>query len=72
MKKCTIAISSVNHALRSERLLNENNIYSKVKKLPPEATKKGCAYGIEVNCKDVSKATSLLDRSGISYSEILR
>lgn len=72
MKKCIIAISSVNHAIRCEKLLNQSYLKTKIVKLQPNVTKKGCAYGIEINCKDVPVAISFLDKAGIPYSEIVR
>lgn len=72
MKKCIIAISSVNHALRSEKILEAYSLRCRIIKLQPNATKKGCAYGLEINCKDLSNALSLLTNAGISYSEIVR
>lgn len=72
MKKCIIAISSVNHALRSEKYLSSYSLHSRIIKLQPNATKKGCAYGLEINCKDLPAALSLLNNAGISYSEIVR
>lgn len=72
MKKCIIAISSVNHAIRCEKLLSQRYLKTKIVKLQPNVTKKGCAYGIEINCKDVPVAISFLDKAGIPYSEIVR
>ena len=72
MKKCTIAISSVNHALRAEKLLSGRSWRCKIVKLQPNETKKGCAYGIEVSCKDVPSALSFLSDAHIAYSEVLR
>ena len=72
MKKCTIAISSINHAIRAEKVLLASSVKCKIVKLQPNATKKGCAYGLEVSCKDVPSALSFLNNARISYSEILR
>lgn len=72
MKKCIIAISSVNHALRSEKHLNSKGLRVRIVKLQPESTKKGCAYGIELACKDVPAALSFLESASIPYSEVLR
>ena len=72
MKKCIIAISSINHAMRGEKVFNSYSIKCRIVKLQPEATKKGCAYGLEINCKDMPTAISLLNNAGISYSEIVR
>ena len=68
MKKSIIAISSVNHALRAEKLLSAKGIPAKLIKLQPEMTKKGCSYGLEINRKDVPAAISYLDSSSIPYS----
>lgn len=72
MRKCTIAISSVNHAIRSEKLLTRSGIGVKLVKLQPAATKKGCAYGLELNCGNLSAALSLLQNAGIPYTEVVR
>ena len=72
MKKCIIAISSVNHALRAEKALSAQSMHCKIVKLQPNETKKGCAYGIEISCKDVPSALSFLSNAHISYSEVLR
>lgn len=72
MKKCIIAISSINHALRAEKLLHSHSIQCRITKLQPQVTKKGCAYGLEINCKDVPSAITFLNNAGISFSEIVR
>ena len=72
MKKCIIAISSVNHAIRAEKFLSSNNFKVRIVKLQPNTTKKGCAYGLEISCKDVISAVSFLNNAGIPYSEIVR
>lgn len=72
MKKCTIAISSVNHAIRAEKVLLSSSVKCKIVKLQPNSTKKGCAYGLEIARKDIPSALTFLTNAGISYSEILR
>ena len=72
MKQCIIAISSVNHAIRSEKHLASKGIQVRIIKLQPTDTKKGCAYGLEVNCKDLKEVQKLLDNAAIPYSEVLR
>lgn len=72
MKKCIIAISSVNHAIRSEKYLVQKGLSVRIVKLQPNTTKKGCAYGLEINCKDIPAALSFLDNAGIPYSEVVR
>jgi len=72
MKQCIIAISSVNHAIRCEKNLSSEGFFVKITKLQPQSTKKGCAYGLAVNCKDLSNVISILNSTGCVYSEILR
>lgn len=72
MKKCIIAISSVNYAIRSERYLAERSINTRIIKLQPHVTKKGCAYGLELSCKDLPAALSFMERAKLPYSEIVR
>ncbi len=72
MKICTIAISSVTHAIRGEKALSANNIKCRIAKLQPNKTKKGCAYGLEINCKQLSDALHALEKYSIPYSEIVR
>ncbi len=72
MRKCIIAISSVNHAIRSEKYLFSKELNVRIVKLQPNTTKKGCAYGLEINCKDIPAALAFLDNAGIPYSEIVR
>lgn len=72
MKKCIIALSSINYALKSERVLKNENIYTRIIKLQPNRTKNGCAYGLETECADIPYALSFLDNAGIRYSEVLR
>ena len=72
MKICTIAISSVNHAIRGEKLLSSNLIKCRIVKLQPDKTKKGCAYGLEIYCKDLASSIAFLSNANIPYSEIVR
>lgn len=72
MKKCIIAISSVNHAIRGEKILTQNGLKVRIVKLQPETTKKGCAYGIELSCKDIPTALTFLEKSNLPYSEVVR
>lgn len=72
MRKCIIAISSVNHAIRYEKYLTQKGFNIRIVKLQPNTTKKGCAYGLEISCKDIPAALSLLDNANMPYSEVIR
>lgn len=72
MNKCTIAVSSITYAMKGSNLLTANGISSHITKLPPAATRRGCAYGIETDCRTIQKALNLLSKNGVSYSEVVR
>ena len=72
MKQCIIAISSVNHAIRCEKIIKSNGYYARITKLQPQSTQKGCAYGLAVNCNDLPFVLSLMNSNGCFYSEILK
>ena len=69
--RCVIAVGSLSFAMKGQRLLGDQSIASSVVRLHPSRTKRGCAYGIELDCADVRKATDLLSGSGIRYSEVI-
>lgn len=71
MNKCIIAVSSITYAMKGMQLLNTNGIFSNIVKLPPTATRRGCAYGIETNCQAIQKALILLSKDGVKYSEVV-
>lgn len=72
MSKSIIALSSVNYAIKGERYLKGKGVNCNIVKLQPTETKKGCAYGLEINRIDLSVAAALLNNAGIPYTEIVR
>ncbi len=70
-RKGVIAMPSLTNALRGESLLNAKGIYVRVIKLPAGSTKRGCAYGLEINRFFVESAVRDLETSGIQHGEIL-
>lgn len=71
-RRSIIATSSVTYAIKGQNILSLNSISSRVIKLDAEQTKKGCAYGVEVDSSHLKNAISIFDRSGIPYSEIVK
>ena len=66
-----IAMPSLTGALQGEALLQSSGFYARVIKLPAGATKKGCAYGIEVDARIIDHAASILDDRRIRRGELL-
>ena len=67
--RCIIALPSVTYAMRSSELLGVYGITSKVIKLDSSLTKKGCANGIELNCRYLPKAKGILLNASMPISE---
>ena len=70
-KKAVIAMPTMTAALRGESLLNSAGYFVHVIKLPAESTKKGCAYGLEVNSLFLTDAARRLENAGIRHGELL-
>lgn len=66
-----IATSSITYAIKGQKALSINSIRSRVIKLDANQTKKGCAYGIEVDNLDLNNAVHIFNKSGIPYSEVI-
>ena len=71
-RKCILAMPSLTFALSGESLLVGGGIFVRVIKLPSGATKKGCAYGLEINCPSLEEAVRRIEAAGIRHGEILR
>lgn len=67
---CIFALPSVTYAMRASELLKHYGIYSRVINLDPAATQKGCANGIETECKNLVRAKNILLDQNIPISEI--
>ena len=66
-KKCVAALGSVTAAIKIEKLLSEHNIQSRIIKLNPEYTEKGCAYGVEFLSSRKGSVDRILSGRGIEY-----
>lgn len=68
---CIAAIQSMTYAVKAQKALNSRNIGSEVVKLDPTLTKRGCAWGIQFDCRLVSEVKRILDNKDIPYGEII-
>lgn len=62
---------SITGALRGETLLTVKGIYVRVIKLPAGTTKKGCAYGLEMNGMFINEAVRILEENNVKHGEVL-
>lgn len=70
MEKRIIVTGSQTSAIKAMRLLEKEGIFSKTVRAPKSPTK-GCRFGVEVSFYHLARATSLLDRARINYSDIV-
>ncbi len=66
-----IAVSSVTYAMKGASLLKMNGIAAQSVRLEANLTRRGCAYGLMVPKNTVKKATQLLARGKIPFSEVV-
>lgn len=71
MQLCIISQSSITYAVKARDALADSALPSRIIKLDPSRTRRGCAYGLEIDCRMVNSAALILDRRGIPYSEIV-
>jgi len=72
MNECIIAISSMTYAIKGENVLKKNNIPTKIVKLSSNMTKKGCAYGLKIDCIHSTIARWVLENNGIPAGELVK
>ena len=68
MYYCTAVIGSVTAAMKAQKALASAAIRSTVVKLDSSVTNKGCAYGVEYDCKQSSNVRATLNSAGIRVS----
>lgn len=73
MKGCTYiaATASLNNAIKAQNALSGSGIQSRIVSLPPSATRRGCSYGVEMDCSQASAARSVLRHSGVRISQYI-
>lgn len=71
MADCVIPMSSQTTAERAKRAANQERIPVEVVSVDPAVTKRGCAFGIRMNCADTARMMRLMDRKKISYGDVI-
>lgn len=72
MKSCIAATASVNISIKAQNALASGGVRSRIISLPPGATRRGCAYGVEFDCADEQRARSILRRAGVRVSQFIK
>ena len=72
MKSCTAAIGSLTLAMKAQSVLSDKGLESKIVKLDPSMTRRGCAYGIEYPCEIHNAVRSAFNTANISVSSYLK
>ncbi|MBE6606836.1 MAG: DUF3343 domain-containing protein [Ruminococcaceae bacterium] len=67
---CRFGLGSITYAVMAQNLLARRGISSKIVKLDARSSMKGCAYGVETDCRDYKSASVALNKEGISFREI--
>jgi len=65
MNICTIVTGSITSAMKAQKALAASAIQSTVVKLDSSTTRRGCAYGLEVNCNQISNVHTVLTNAKI-------
>jgi len=63
--RCVIALQSVTYAMKSEKLLADRMIRSRVVRRDSKKSQ-GCGFGIELDCRDADAALRILRNAGIT------
>ena len=72
MDYCTAAMGSITAAMNAHSALTSSGIGSKIVKLDPSMTRRGCAYGIEYSCSEHKIVRSVLNNSGINVTSYIK
>lgn len=68
----TAAIGSITAAMKAHSALTSSGIGSKIVKLDPSMTRRGCAYGIEYSCSEHKSVRLTLSNSGINVTSYIK
>lgn len=71
MTQCILALSSLTYAMKGHLALQDRAIWSKIIKIDSGMTKRGCAYGIQIDCIHLNNVQNIFINNNIPYSEIL-
>ena len=68
LENTTITVGSVTYAMKARRILLHNGIRSRLVKVVPEKSAKGCTHGITFPSARFFDAVVALKKAGIEYS----
>lgn len=71
MKLCIATITSLNIAIKVQRALAREGIFSKIVSVDPRQTKRGCSNGIEFACGELSSVKRILRLLSIRNAQII-
>ena len=71
MSECIIVTRSATISKKAERALRANGVPVSIVNIDPSLTKRGCAFGLAVDCTGLNKAVELLDGRGIIHGEVI-
>lgn len=71
MADCILAMKSMTFAEKAKRTAASLGIEAKIVGVDPAVTRRGCAYGLALPCRDTEKLTETLSRKRIPYGELL-
>lgn len=61
---------SETYVRRAEKALRDKGIRAEIVRLDGEYAKKGCGYGIRLDCRSKAAALGILSVAGIHYSDV--
>jgi len=59
-----LSVKSVTYALKGQRILEANYISARI--VRPSGNS-GCAYGLEIDRRDLQRAKNLMERGGVPF-----
>lgn len=71
MSECIIPMKSPTAAKRAQRALSAAGIRAQLVSIDPTLTRRGCAFGLSLACRESGQGAELLDRRGITHGEII-
>ena len=71
MNTCIATAASLNIAIKMQKILADNGIFSKISSLDPSVSRKGCAYGIEFPCSEEKTVKIILKKAKIYPSQYI-
>ncbi len=71
MAECMIAMKSVTYAEKARRTASTLGIAADIVSIDPSVTKRGCAYGLTLSCRETERLIAAMEKRGIPYGEVM-